>query len=90
MTNYPDNVSPSSADAPWNKQRSAEDIIAERDQLVSLQIWTDKLALELAMLDDADIFSTAALSTYDCNNPADMLEAMLDIIKLRLADLAQP
>ena len=90
MTNYPDNVSPSSPDAPWNQQRSDEDINAEISQLTAIQNWTDKLALELAMLDDEDIFSTAALSDYDCNNPVDMLEAMLDIIRLRLADLAQP
>jgi len=90
MSNYPPDVSATDPAAPWNKQRSQHDINEEIDSLHELQKWADKLALELATFDDtAELFAPVLLAQYARSGPGDMLDAMLDIIRVRLAELKQ-
>jgi hypothetical protein len=88
--NYPPDVSPTDPTAPWNKERSQYDIEQEIGQLLDVGIVAYKLYLKLKLLPSTDeLFSSAALASYDANNPVDMLEAMLDIISTQLASLKQ-
>ena len=89
MPNFPDDVKEASPNAPWNVQRSQEDIEDEIAALDKLKEKIEELSIELEFHDTAGLFPASIMTNYEMGNPVDVVDSMGKVVGERIKELKQ-